>query len=101
MEDYNYLEGIYIVMIIQISKLTDREIADKNVHSWPIWTCAISEFDWEYDERECCYLLDGEVEVSSDYETVAFGAGDFIVFPKSLKCRWKVTKPVRKHYSFG
>jgi uncharacterized cupin superfamily protein len=23
-----------------------------------------------------------------------------VVFPKGLKCRWKVAKPVRKHYSF-
>ena len=30
-----------------------------------------------------------------------FSAGDFVVFPKGLKCRWRVIKPVRKHYTFG
>ena len=101
MEDFTYLEGIYVIMIIQIAKLTDQEIKEKDVHSWPIWSCEISEFDWEYGEQESCYLLEGEVEVSSTHETVRFTAGDFVVFPKNLKCRWKVKKPVRKHYRFS
>ena len=88
-------------MNIEIKKLTKEEINLHNILSWPIWTCEISEFDWKYDDRECCYLLEGEVEVSSDIETVKLGVGNFVVFPKGLKCRWKVIKPVRKHYSFG
>ena len=67
--------------------------------SWPIWTCDTSEFDWEYEEKESCLLLEGEVE--TDLETVNFSAGDFVVFPSGLKCRWKVIKPVRKHYTFN
>ena len=70
------------------------------VLSWPIWTCDISEFDWEYGEKESCLLLEGEVEVKTDFEIVNFAAGDFVIFPKGLKCRWRVIKPVRKHYSF-
>ena len=101
MEDITYLEGIYVIMIIQIAKLTDQEIKEKDVQSWPIWSCEISEFDWEYDQRESCLLLEGEVEVSCDNEAVKFAIGDFVVFPKGLKCRWKVLKPVRKHYAFG
>ena len=74
---------------------------DKNVLSWPIWTCDVSEFDWEYDEQESCLLLEGEVEVKTDFETVSFSAGDFVVFPRGLKCQWRVLKPVRKHYTFN
>ena len=88
-------------MNIQINKLTASEIAKKEIKSWPIWTCDVSEFDWEYSEQESCLLLEGEVEVSSDFETVKFSAGDYVVFPRGLKCRWKVTKAVRKHYSFS
>ena len=88
-------------MHITISQLTDREIEARGVLSWPIWSCDVSEFDWEYSDEESCLLLDGEVEVSSDIETVSFGAGDFVVFPRGLKCRWKVIKPVRKHYTFN
>ena len=88
-------------MNIEIKKLTKEEINLHKILSWPIWTCEISEFDWMYDDRESCYLLEGAVEVSSDIETVSFGAGDFVVFPRGLKCRWKVIKPVRKHYTFN
>ena len=88
-------------MSIKINKLTESEIAKKEIKSWPIWTCDVSEFDWEYGEKESCLLLEGEVEVRSDIESVNFSAGDFVVFPKGLKCRWKVIKPVRKHYTFN
>ena len=88
-------------MNIQINKLTKSEIAKKEIKSWPIWTCDVSEFDWEYAEREFCLLLEGEVEVSGNFDTVKFGVGDYVVFPRGLKCRWKIIKHVRKHYSFN
>ena len=88
-------------MKIEICKIEDKDISQQDVLSWPVWSCEISEFDWQYDEMESCYLLEGEVEVSSSFETVTFCAGDFVVFPKGLKCRWKVKAPVRKHYTFG
>jgi len=89
------------VGIIEIKKISAEEIASQNIKSWPIWTCEVSEFDWEYSEKESCLLLDGEVEVKSDVEIVTFCAGDFVVFPRGLKCHWKVIKPVRKHYCFS
>ena len=88
-------------MKIEIIKLSESKITEKNILQWPIWTCEVSEFNWEYSDEEACLLLDGEVEVSSEFETVRFSAGDYVVFPKGLKCRWKVAKPVRKHYSFN
>ena len=88
-------------MKIEIEKLPDEKVTELGIKAWPIWTCGISTFDWEYGEMESCLLLEGEVEVSSEFESVRFSAGDYVVFPKGLKCRWKVTKPVRKHYSFS
>jgi uncharacterized cupin superfamily protein len=88
-------------MKIEIIKLSESKITEKNILQWPIWTCEVSEFNWEYSDEEACLLLDGEVEVSSEFETVRFSAGDYVVFPKGLKCRWKVMQPVRKHYSFN
>ena len=87
-------------MKIEISKISKNEISEMDVFSWPIWSCEVSEFNWEYDQQESCLLLEGEVEVKSNIETVKFGGGDFVVFPKGLKCKWKVIRPVRKHYSF-
>ena len=88
-------------MKIEISDISENDISKKGVFSWPIWSCEVSEFDWEYDQQESCLLLEGEVEVKSEFETVWFSAGDYVVFPKGLKCRWKVIKPVRKHYTFN
>jgi len=88
-------------MKIEIIKLSGSKITEKNILQWPIWTCEVSEFDWEYSDQETCLLLEGKVEVRSEFETVRFSAGDFVVFPKGLKCRWKVMQPVRKHYSFN
>ena len=86
---------------ISITKKTDSELDTLGVRSWPMWTCEVSEFPWEYAEKETCLLLEGDVEVNTEEETVRFGVGDFVVFPKGLKCTWKVMKPVRKHYNFG
>ena len=88
-------------MKIKIEKLPEEKITAMGIKAWSIWTCGISEFDWEYDTQESCLLLEGDVEVKTDFETVNFSAGDYVVFPKGLKCRWKVTRPVRKHYSFS
>ena len=57
-------------MNIKIIKLSDKQRDDKNILSWPIWTCGVSEFDWEYDEQESCFLLEGEVEVKTDNKVV-------------------------------
>ena len=88
-------------MNINIIKLSESEIIEMSVRSWPIWSCEVSEFDWEYSDEESCLLLDGEVEVKSEFETVRFSAGDFVVFPRGLKCYWKVVSLVRKHYTFN
>ena len=85
-------------MNVIVKKPTEAEKAD--MQSKPIWECDISEFDWSYDSEETCLLIEGEVIVEYDGGSVSFGAGDFVVFPKGLSCKWKVSKPVRKHYLF-
>lgn len=86
---------------IQVTRLSAAELKEREVTSWPIWTCEVSEFPWEYGSQESCYILEGEVEVTSGEEAVKFGPGDYVVFPLGLKCTWKVLKPVRKHYRLG
>jgi len=88
-------------MEILVRKLSDQEIADEEISSWPVWTKEISEFDWYYDAVEDCLLLEGEVEVTTtDGRIVHITAGDFVTFPQGLSCRWKVLVSVRKHYRF-
>jgi len=46
-------------MEITVRKSTDREI--EAMKTKPVWTCDISEFNWSYDDKETCLLIEGEV----------------------------------------
>jgi uncharacterized cupin superfamily protein len=86
---------------IEVRKPNDAELESLGVRSWPTWTKEPSTFDWRYDESETCYLLEGDVEVTTSEGTVKFGAGDLVTFPSGLSCTWTVKVGVRKHYKFG
>ena len=85
-----------------LSPCPESRIAAEGMRDWPVWSCEISSFPWIYDERETCFVLEGEVVVTPEGgDPVRFGAGDRVVFPAGLSCRWEVLRPVRKHYRFG
>ena len=88
---------------IEIEKAADEQRLNVlGVADWPIWEKDVSEFPWHYDEKEVCYLLEGEVEVTPEGgETVRFARGDLVTFPAGMSCRWTILAPVRKHYRFG
>jgi uncharacterized cupin superfamily protein len=88
-------------MKIEVKTPTKDELKKLNVENWPIWECEPSEFDWEYDEDEQCYFLEGKVKVISNEGEVVIKKGDFVKFPKGLKCRWVVHERVKKHYNLG
>jgi uncharacterized cupin superfamily protein len=83
-----------------IKKLSDSEIAERKIKSWPIWTKEISKFDWYYDSDEECLILEGDFTVHTDEADYTIKPGDFVTFKKGLKCVWEVKKPIRKHYNF-
>ncbi|MGB9912175.1 MAG: cupin domain-containing protein [Candidatus Kapaibacteriota bacterium] len=85
---------------IKIEKLSESEIQEKGICSWPIWEKEISTFDWFYDETEQCYFLEGKVVVQTEEGEVEIGKGDFVTFSAGLSCIWKILEPVRKHYRF-
>jgi hypothetical protein len=88
-------------MKIEVKKPTQEELKQLNVDSWSPWSCEVSEFDWEYDSNERCYILEGKVIVrTEDGEEVEINKGDLVLFPRGLKCRWKVLEPIRKVYRF-
>jgi len=86
---------------ITVEKPEEQKLKELGVRSWPIWTKEASTFDWQYDEKEVCYFLEGDVTVKTPFEFVSFGKGDLVTFPQGLSCTWHVKKPVRKHYKFG
>ena len=53
-------------MKIEVKKLSVQEIEKLGIKDWPIWEKEASTFDWHYDEKEMCYFLEGDVEVSTE-----------------------------------
>ena len=96
---------VYYVFLLSISVTSpcpESILEELGIKTWPIWTCEASSFDWTYDDKETCLLLEGEVTVTPDGgEPVNFRSGDLVVFPSGMDCRWDVHKAVRKHYRFG
>lgn len=87
-------------MKIEIKRLSDKEKKSLKIDSWPIWEKEVSRFDWFYDLTEYCQILEGEVIVETEDGNVKIKAGDFVTFPKGLKCVWDIKKDIRKHYQF-
>ena len=85
---------------IQVEKIDEQEVKNRNLESWGIWEKEASEFEWAYTEEEHCYIIEGAAEIESEEGTVSIKKGDYVVFPAGLKCRWKVTRPLRKYYDF-
>ncbi len=88
---------------IHVEHQPDAETLQQlGVHQWPTWSKEISQFPWFYDDTETCYILEGQVTVTTESgETVTVGPGDLVTFPRGLSCTWHITQPIRKHYRFG
>lgn len=70
------------------------------VDDWPVWTKEVSEFGWEYENQETCYIAEGKAIVTPEGKpAVTIERGDMVVFPKGMKCVWKIIEPIEKHYS--
>jgi len=70
--------------------------------AWPEWEKEPSEFDWSYDEKETCLILEGHAVVDGAAgEHAEFGAGDYVIFPVGLQATWKIDQTIKKKYKFG
>ena len=36
------------------------------IKSRPIWTCEVISFDWSYEDKETCLLIEGKVTVTPE-----------------------------------
>jgi uncharacterized cupin superfamily protein len=86
---------------IHKEKLTEEEARSRGIHEWSIWEKEPSEFDWAYTEEEHCYVVEGRAVISHGGGEITVEKGDYAVFPAGMKCRWKVTDGLKKHYRFG
>ncbi|MBU0711577.1 cupin domain-containing protein [bacterium] len=88
-------------MKVIVEKPTDEKLKQLDVSSWGIWECEPSTFEWHYDDRETCYLLEGKVTVKTKDQEIHLEKGDLGIFSKDLDCTWIVHEKVKKHYRFG
>lgn len=87
---------------VKVEKPTKEKLKELQVDKWSKWESDVKKFDWEYDDNETFYVLEGKVKVTTnDGEEVEFGKGDLVTFPKGLKCTWEVKEKIRKIYRFG
>ena len=54
----------YLLSISVTSPCPESTFDELGIKNWPIWTCDDSSFDWTYDDKETCLLLEGEVTVT-------------------------------------
>jgi hypothetical protein len=88
-------------MKVIINAIDEQEISKRGIRSWPIWEKEVSEFDWFYDSMEQCLFLEGEVIIKTNEGDFMLRKGNFVTFEKGLSCKWKILKPVKKHYKFS
>lgn len=84
-----------------IEKLSEKEMEELGIPTWPIWEKEISKFDWTYEANEQCYIIEGDVIVMTDEGSFRIVAGDYVSFAKGLVCTWDITKPIKKYYNFS
>lgn len=85
---------------MKVTKPTPEQIAQ--TENWGIWEKEVSEFPWEYDEKETCYILEGSAVVTAENgEKISFAKGDLVEFEAGLKCTWKITKDIKKKFIYG
>jgi hypothetical protein len=83
-----------------VKKPTPEEV--NTASSWGAWSKEPSQFPWFYDEKETCYILEGEASVTdSAGHTIRFGSGDWVEFEEGLTCTWIIHKTIRKRYKMG
>lgn len=88
--------------IIVEKNISEQRRQQLNCDNWPIWSSPAETFDWEYEQKETCFILEGKVKVKTEEgQEVEFSQGDLVIFPQGLKCVWEVIEPVRKVYKFG
>jgi uncharacterized cupin superfamily protein len=85
---------------IKVTRPDNSELSELRINEWSPWECEPSNFDWEYDDEEWCYLFEGRASIKTCTGVVEIKKGDLVKFSKGLKCNWNVTEKVKKVYAF-
>jgi len=90
------------VKVLITSPCSASVIIKYGIKNWPIWECEPSKFNWFYDEKEICFIIEGRATITTKKnEVYIIKSGDLVEFPAGLNCEWDVSKKVKKHYRLG
>ena len=71
--------------------------SDDRLLSTGLWECSTGEFDWKFSWDEFANVIEGEATVTEEGgRQYTLRAGDTVHFPRGMKTRWRVIKPLRK-----
>lgn len=85
---------------MEVKKPSEQEI--NSTQSWGRWSKEPSIFPWYYDDKETCYILEGEAKVTDNAgNSITFKEGDWVEFEQGLECTWEIVKTIKKRYMFG
>ena len=88
--------------VIINSSCSASTIIQYGIKSWPIWECEPSKFQWNYDDKEICFIIEGQATISTPKGDIyIIKAGDLVEFTAGLHCEWVITKSIKKHYRLG
>ena len=80
-------------MAILVEKATDAQREEfQNIRES---TKEVGITEWFYDEKTVCLFTEGKAVVEHHGIRTSIDAGDLVVFPEGLNCRWEVLEPVR------
>ena len=51
--------------VIITSPCSASTIIQYGMKSWPIWECEPSKFQWNYDDKEICFIIEGQAKIST------------------------------------
>ena len=68
--------------VLITSPCSNSTIIQHGIKSWPIWECEPSKFQWNYDDKEICLIIEGQAKIIMINGDIYFiQAGDRVYFP--------------------
>jgi len=84
------------VKVLISSPCSASVIIQYGIKSWPIWECEPSKFQWNYEDKEICLIIEGQAKISTQNGAIyVIKAGDLVEFPAGFNCEWEVTKSIK------
>jgi uncharacterized cupin superfamily protein len=89
-----------LITVVAPDKVTDEY--KEEAMTWGKWDSKNrKKFPYNYTAEERILILDGSAELTPDdgSAVVKIGKGDQVIIYPGFKCKWKVTKRMKKHYT--